>query len=164
MIAAITNRGFTLVLALAMALVSAPVWAFDEPGERLENDTVIAEPAPDWDNPRKVIIQVTSKDPLAVNNAYYNAINIKKFYGQDNVMVEVLFFGPGVRAVLKDSAVAPERVSSLRAYEIDFVVCNNTLITMERSKDDLLPGIRVVTSGLAEIIERRMAGWHYIAP
>lgn len=153
-----------LGLVLAMPLDQAAAQSGLEPSPRLENDTEIVEPAPDWDNPRKVILQVNTSDPVEVNNIYYNAINLKKFYGQDNVVVELIFFGPGIRTILKDSAVAPERVSSLQAYDIDFVACNNTLITMNKSPDDLLGGIRIVTSGLAEIIERRLAGWHYMAP
>lgn len=43
----------------------------------LPNDTEIADPAPDWDNPRKIVLQVTSKDEFHVNNVYYNAINLQ---------------------------------------------------------------------------------------
>ncbi len=135
-----------------------------ERAEHLKNDTEVVEPEPDWDNPRKIVLQVTAKDDFHVNNVYYNAINLQKFYGTDNVKVAIVFFGPGVRPMLKESAIAPERVKSLQDYEVEFIVCNNTMTTIGKTQDDLLPGVRLVTSGIAEIIEKKIAGWHYIIP
>lgn len=153
-----------LVLALVGMMLFPVSLSAQERGAGLKNDTVVVDPQPDWDNPRKIVLQVTSKDEFHVNNVYYNAINLQKFYGADNVKVAIVFFGPGIRPILKESAIAAERVKSLQDYEVEFIACNNTLTTIGKMPEDLLPGIRVVTSGIAEIVEKKMDGWHYIVP
>ena len=141
-----------MVLALVLA---APVRAAE---------TSLADPKPSWDNPRKVVLQLTVDENRHVNNVLYNAINIQKFYGQDNVKVAVIAFGPGVRALLKTESKVAERIASLKDYEVEFVACGNTLDTMGKSVADLLPGIAVAPYGIPEIMERQLKGWQVIAP
>lgn len=151
---------------LIAVLAFSPMKALEaqERSPNLTDDTVVVEPEPDWDNPRKIVFQITTKDEFHVNNVYYNAINLQKFYGPDNVKVAIVFYGPGIRPILKESAISAERVKSLQDYEVEFIACNNTMTTIGKKSDDLLPGIRVVTAGIAEIIEKKQAGWHYIVP
>ncbi|MBR9971325.1 DsrE family protein [Magnetospirillum sulfuroxidans] len=127
-------------------------------------DTIVADPKPSWDNPRKVVLQLTNDDVRHVNNVLYNAINIQKFYGQDNVKVAVIAFGPGVRALLKADSTVGARIASLKDYEVEFVACGNTLEVLGKNAGDLLPGIAVVPFGIPEIMERQLTGWQVIAP
>lgn len=127
-------------------------------------ETQLADPKPGWDNPRKILLQITHDDPRHVNNVLYNAINLQKFYGQDNVKVAIVAYASGVRAFLKGESKVAERVSSLKDYDVEFLACGNTLDTIGKSKADLLPGVDMVTAGIAEIVERKLKGWHYIAP
>jgi len=127
-------------------------------------DPQLAAPQPSWENPRKLVLQLTHDEPRHVNNVLYNAINVQKFYGQDNVKVAVIAFGPGVRALLKSDSKVADRVASLRDYDIEFVACGNTLDTMGRTAADLLPGVKVVAFGIPEIMERQLKGWQVIAP
>lgn len=142
-------------LALLALLATVPAWAAE---------TQLAQPAPGWDNPRKLVLQLTHDDPRHVNNVLYNAVNVQKFYGQDNVKVAVVAFGPGVRALLKKESPVAERVASLRDYDIEFVACGNTLETLGRKEADLLPGVSVAAFGIPEIMERQLKGWLVIAP
>ena len=127
-------------------------------------DTQLADPKPSWDNPRKVLLQLTSDDVKHVNNVFYNAVNVQKFYGQDNVKVAIVAFAAGVRALLKDQSPVADRVASLVAYDVEFVACGNTLETIGKTPADLLPGVSVVTAGIPEIVERSLKGWHAIVP
>lgn len=155
---------FRTVLMAALMIAATGQVKVQAQTTRLPNDTVIVGPQPDWDNPRKVVMQVTSKDETHINNVYYNAINLQKFYGTDNVKIAIVFYGAGIRPLLKESAVAPDRVKSLQDYDIEFIACHNTMTTIGKKAEDLLPGVRVVTAGLAEIIEKKVEGWHYIIP
>lgn len=65
---------------------------------------------------------------------------------------------------MSESAISPARVKSLQDYDIEFIACNNTMTTIGKKPKDLLADIRVVTSGIAEIIEKKEKGWHYIIP
>ena len=127
-------------------------------------ETTLAEPKPSWDNPRRVVLQLTSDDVRHVNNVLYNAINVQKFYGQDNVKVAIVAYASGVRALLKGESKVAERVASLQQYDVEFIACGNSLESMGKEAADLLPAIAVVPFGIPEIMERQMKGWLYIAP
>ncbi|WP_135079927.1 DsrE family protein [Terasakiella sp. SH-1] len=155
---------FRLFVFAIIALTLTGKGAEAQERHDLPHDTKVMEPEPDWDNPRKIVLQVTTKDEFHINNVYYNAINMQKFYGTDNVKIAIVFYGPGIRPILKESAIAAARVKSLQDYEVEFIACNNTMTTIGKKADDLLPGVRLVTSGIAEIIEKKIEGWHYIIP
>lgn len=130
----------------------------------LAAETVLATPEPSPDNPRKVLLQLSTDDPRAVNDLLYNVVNVQKFYGQDSVRVLVVSFGPGNRALYKDTSTVKARVESLLQYDVEFVACGNTLEATNRSKDDLIAGVEVVTAGVPEIVERQLHGWIYVRP
>lgn len=146
----------TVIAVLAILMLSmAPAPAAE---------TMLADPKPSWDNPRKILLQITHDDDRHVNNVLHNAVNLQKFYGQDNVKVAILAYAGGLRAFLTKDSKVTERVASLTNYDIEFLACGNTLEAMNKTKADLLPGFEVVTAGVAEIVERQLRGWHYIAP
>lgn len=66
----------------------------------------MAEPAPDFDNPRMVVVSLNEKDEKRVNAVLNNIMNIQKAYGRDNVKLAMVAYGPGIWAVLKDSQSA----------------------------------------------------------
>ncbi|MCW8835598.1 MAG: DsrE family protein [Rhodospirillales bacterium] len=127
-------------------------------------DTVLSDPKPDMDNPRKIMLTLTTNDPAEVNSILYNVINIQKFYGMDNVQLAVIAYGKGVRALMKESSPVPDRISSLRQYDVEFIACENTLTAIDKTAKHLLEGVSVVTAGIPEIVERRLRGWNYIHP
>ena len=65
-------RIIVLSIFLICAGVAAPAGA----------ETQLADPKPDFDNPRKIMLQLTSGDPKDMNNVLWNAINLQKFYGE----------------------------------------------------------------------------------
>jgi hypothetical protein len=144
-----------IAFALALSLAAASAEAAD---------TVLAKPEPTPDNPRKILLQLTTDEPRAVNDLLYNVVNVQKFYGQDNVKVLVVSFGAGNRALYKDTSPVKVRVESLLRYDVEFVACGNTLEATNRTKDDLIEGVEVVTAGVPEIAERQLRGWIYIRP
>lgn len=127
-------------------------------------ETTLTEPKPNPDNPRKVMLQMTTDDPRAVNDLLYNVVNIQKFYGQDNVRVAVIAFSAGNRALYKETSPVRARISSLLQYDVEFVACGNTMEATGRKPDDLIEGVEVVTAGIPEIMERQLRGWLYIQP
>jgi intracellular sulfur oxidation DsrE/DsrF family protein len=140
------------LLALFLALAS-PLGAAD---------TQLADPKPDWNNPRKIVLQLT--EAAKADGVLSNAVNIQKFYGQDNVKVAIVAYGNGVRALLKGESKVADRIKSLQSYEVDFVACGNTLETIKKSPADLIAGVSVAPAGIPEIVERTLQGWTYIIP
>lgn len=147
------------LMAGLLAATGAPALAADS-----ARTVELADPKPDWDNPRRIVLQVTDPDPKRFEGAMSNAINLQKFYGVDHVEVAIVTFAGGVRHLMKASATAPERIQSLRDYGVTFVACGNTLDTIGASEADLVEGIAVVQTGIAEIVERQLRGWTTIVP
>ncbi|GAC1417788.1 MAG: hypothetical protein NVSMB5_08760 [Candidatus Velthaea sp.] len=123
-----------------------------------------ASPAPSLDHPRKVVLSLSERDPIRVNEILSNLGNIQKFYGTDNVRIALVVFGPGVHAVLKSESLVRARISSLLAIGVDILACDATLQTMHLTADALIPGVKVVPNGLPAIVELQASGWYYVRP
>ena len=127
-------------------------------------ETPLAEPKPSLDAPRRILVSLSEADPARANAVFNNVMNIQAFYGQDQVEIMVVAYGPGVRHLLAAESQVAERVASLAAYEIEFVACNATLETLGLPPESVLPRVTVVQNGLPEIVERQLMGWVAIRP
>jgi len=123
----------------------------------------MADPEPDFDNPRQVVVSLSEKDEKRVNAVLNNVMNIQKAYGADNVKLAVVAYGPGIWSILKDSPVRA-RVESMLMYEIEFVACGNTLDAIHKTEADMIKGVTWTRAGLVEIVERRLSGWVDLKP
>ena len=149
-----------VIMAMFMQSFGASISAAESTAQ---NKQTMADPEPSMDNPRKVLVSLNFNDEKSVASLLYNVINIQKSYGQDNLEIVVLGWGPGVRALLKDSPVRA-RIESQMQYDIQFIACGNTLETIGISPDNLIDGVGLVKAGLPEIIERELMGWSVIWP
>ncbi|MBL4613548.1 MAG: DsrE family protein [Magnetovibrio sp.] len=145
-------------LIYALVLTMTALFGFSAAAQ-----TVMAQPEPDFDNPRKVVISLNEKDLKRVNTVLNNVMNIQKAYGRDNVQLAVVAYGPGIWAVLKDSPVRA-RIESMQMYDIEFVACGNTLDAIKKDEGDTIKGVRWARAGLVEVIERRLNGWVDLKP
>jgi intracellular sulfur oxidation DsrE/DsrF family protein len=119
-----------------------------------------------FDAKYKVVIQVSTSDEHTRTIALNNAVNLQQLYGMDNVVVEVVAYGPGLGILTKNNKNA-KRVKSLAQQNIIFSACNNTMSKIERKtgkRPVLVEGVQVVNAGVARIIELQMKGYSYIRP
>jgi intracellular sulfur oxidation DsrE/DsrF family protein len=57
------------------------------------------------------------------------------------------------------------RLKSLAdGYDVELIGCLNTMKTMKWSKKDFIDGVAYKQAGVAEVIEREVAGWIVFAP
>lgn len=143
------------ILAMLLVLGGGPAVAVE---------TVLADPKPSMDQPRKILLQLTSKDPRTINNLLFNVVNIQKFYGMDNVKIAVVAYGDGMQAYYKKTSPVRDRIVSLKLYDVDFIACGNTMSATGHKNSELIEGVEVVTAGIPEIVERTLRGWSYIRP
>lgn len=123
----------------------------------------MADPAPSFDNPRQIVFSLSEKDEKRMNAVLNNVANVQKEYGIDNVKLAVVAYGPGIWSLLNDSPVRA-RIASLLKYDVEFVACGNTLESIHKAEQDLIPGVTRVQAGLVEIVERRLSGWVDLKP
>lgn len=114
----------------------------------------------------RLVIQVSTDDPRTQTIALNNAVNLQKYYGIDNVTIEIVAYGPGL-GMLTTSSPALDRITSLAQQEIVFSACGNTIETIESKtgkKPELISGVGVVKAGVARIMELQEQGYSYVRP
>ncbi|MCI0182204.1 MAG: DsrE family protein [Acidibacillus sp.] len=103
----------------------------------------------------RVVIQWNESDqtkwPLMVNNI----VHLLK--AMPEAEIKVISFGPGIFAFHKERAI------ELPAG-VQVGICQNTMRGTNTSEDQLITGIQVVPSGVAEIVKLQADGWIYLRP
>ena len=122
--------------------------------------------AAEFDPEHKIVIQVSTDDPRTQKIALNNAVNLQKFYGVDNIAVEIVAYGPGLGLLTKKSGQA-DRVESLAMSDITFSACGNTMNKVAKKSGKmpvLLEGVGQVPAGVARIMELQEQGYAYVRP
>jgi uncharacterized protein len=107
----------------------------------------------------RLVLQVNTNDPAAMNLALNNATNVAQYYKDlgENVKIEVVTFGPGLHML---------RVA-LSKPEVSFKACGNTQERMHKAENKdipIVPQAEVVKSGVVRVMELQEKGWSYVKP
>ncbi len=145
-----------MIRYIALLLAFCTLWLYA--------DTVFAEPKPSFDNPRKVIFSVTENDLHALDHVLSVANNVLKFYGPENVQMEIVAYSQGIKLLDRKDRTTAVRVDALMQYDVVFIACGNTMRTLNIKEEDLIEGSVIVTAGVVELLERVKEGWTYIKP
>lgn len=122
--------------------------------------STFSDPQPTFENPRKVAIQLYDSDSHKVDHNLSTIYNILKEYPQESLKVVVIAYGNGVRALKKDyDEKSLARINSLMEYDVEFIVCRNTMETMKWTDEDFIDGVSYVQAGIVEVIERQLDGF-----
>ena len=128
-------------------------------------DMKFAEPLPSFENPRKWVIKLNSANIEDVNHMLSSINNVLKVYPTESIKIAVVTYAQGVRAVRNDyDPDTLTRIKSLMEYEVEFIVCRNTMETMGWKDPEFLKGVSFVQAGIAEVIERQADGWIGVTP
>jgi intracellular sulfur oxidation DsrE/DsrF family protein len=140
----------TLILRLSMALILL-----------VGSQAVFAD-----DEIRKLVIQVSTDDVRTQNIAMNNAVNLQQALGQDNIIIEIVAYGPGL-SMLTPSSPVSKRVPNLAMQDVIFSACANTMEAIEKKsgkKVELVDGVEIVQAGVLRILELQEQGYAYIRP
>lgn len=138
-----------ILFSLSMVLTSSVVSAFDEDGET-----------------RKLVIQISTRDVEIQHLALSNVYNLQKYYGIDNIEIEVVAYGPGISLLYPDGKEA-SRVRSLMLQDVIFTGCQNTLDTIKArdgKEPELIEDVEIVRAGIARIMDLQDEGYKYLHP
>lgn len=133
-----------LFLALHLALVISPVLSAQPPGKH------------------RVVIDITTviSDGWAISLT--NAEALLKAFGPRNVEIEIVAHGAAVSMLKKNDNEFQARITKLADSGVRFVTSGKTLNASRIGRNDLLPFVTIVESGVAEIIIKQEAGWSYL--
>ena len=128
-----------------------------------------AAPAPKEEH--RLILQVNTNDPAAMNLALNNAVNVTQYYKEigENVKIEVVTFGPGLNMLRDDTSPVKARIETLAMStpEISYKACGNTRENMHKAENKdipIIPQAEVVKSGVIHIMQLEEQGWTYVKP
>ena len=114
----------------------------------------------------KIILQISDPNPFKQTLVLNVANNIIKHYGQDQVDIEIVAFGPGLRLLFADNA-NKGRISSLAGSGVKFSACANTQKAMTKvlgHAPTMNPKAVTVDAGVVRIIELIDKGYKLIKP
>ncbi|MFC1664713.1 hypothetical protein ACFL17_03690 [Pseudomonadota bacterium] len=114
----------------------------------------------------KLVIQMSTDDPRTQQIALNNAANMIKFYGINDINIEIVAYGPGL-GLLTGKSKHASRVESMAMQNIDFSACGNTMSKVEKktgTRPSLLKGIIEVKAGVARIMVLQEQGYAYVRP
>lgn len=118
---------------------------------------------------RHVLLQVSDRDPAKFSLTLDVANNLIRHYGgTDNIDVQIITFAGGVNMLTSpDTNPNSERIRSLMDSDVTFVVCLNSLDTIERKtgkRPVVLSGTKGVQTGVAHMLEKIHEGYIQIHP
>jgi intracellular sulfur oxidation DsrE/DsrF family protein len=124
-----------------------------------------ADPQPTFENPRKWVIKLNTANIEDVNHMLSSVNNVLKAYPVESIKIAIITYAQGVRAVRSDyDPETLKRIKSLMEYEVEFIVCRNTMDTMGWKDAEFIKGVSFVQAGIAEVIERQADGWIGVTP
>ena len=145
------HRVFTMftLLGLLLAGFAAPAQA---------EEKVFAE--------KKIVLQISDRDPFKQTLVLNVANNILKHYGPDQVEVEIVAFGPGLRLLFEDNA-NKRRIQGLVDNGVRFSACSNTIKAMTKKlgqAPELNAHAVKVSAGVVRILDLKQQGYELIKP
>ncbi len=149
----------------AIILLSTPL-LFSLPMVRAESPDVDEKTTSVIPAQHHLVIQVNTNDAEQQDHLLTNIANLQKFYGLDNIEIEVVAYGPGIWLVTDKSQHAA-RVRSFLLQNVVFTACGNTLDAVEKKdgqRPRLIDGVKTTEAGIARIIELQEKGWSYLSP
>ena len=121
--------------------------------------------------PHRLILQVNTNEPAAMNLALNNATNVTQHFKAlgEKVEIEVITFGPGLHMLRDDTSPVKARIEqmALSTPEVSFKACGNTQEKMHNAENKeipIIPQAKVVNSGVVRVMELQEKGWAYVKP
>lgn len=171
----VPRRRASLGLAAAVALVLSGVvgWVLNETvGNAGPNSNLgarIQVPAPASGEPVKIVVHLSEDGSEHVRQVLDDVEGLLRLYrsNRQQARIEVVMNGDGLALVRTDTSVAADRVRRMQKdYDnLTFVACQNAIDRLKRDKGiiaQLLPGVVVTDSGMAQLMRRQHQGWAYI--
>ncbi len=108
----------------------------------------------------RVVMQVTQADSATQLTIIGQIKNIKK--ALPNAEIEVVCHSQGLPLVIASQTMVAQQIEELVNQNVTFAACENTMKRHKVTKQELLPQVTTVPSGMAEIILKQEAGWTYV--
>jgi len=109
----------------------------------------------------KAIIQLTSSESKVYKSTIRQIFNLlEHLNGQ--VEVKIVCHGASGQFCIEKDNIHLEEINALLAKEVQIDVCRNMLASNHIDPAELIAGLKIIPSGIAELVVRQQEGWSYI--
>jgi intracellular sulfur oxidation DsrE/DsrF family protein len=115
----------------------------------------------------KIVLQISDNDPFKQTLVLNVANNLVKAYGTDNVDIQIVAFGPGLRLLFADNANTARIKSLADGAEVKFHACSNTINNMSKilgSKPAINALATTDSPGIVRIMDLVKNGYVLVKP
>lgn len=116
---------------------------------------------------QKVVLQISDADPSKQTLVLNVANNLVKHYGPDQVAIEIVAFGPGLRLMFAENSNSG-RIQGLAQNGVKFSACANTMKKMTKLRDGYAPKLNPeavqVDAGVVQIMDLVKQGYTLVKP
>ena len=112
--------------------------------------------------PHRVVVEVNVSGLAAYGLILNNVENLRRAFAPEPVEVEVVCHGPGIDMLKANPNRFAKRITELNRLGIRFAACANTLKGRHIEIRQLFPFVKVVKSGVYEVVSKQEAGWAYL--
>ncbi len=82
----------------------------------------------------------------------------------EDIEIELVVHSEAVYSFIENKINNLKKINTLIDKGINISICKNTLSNSNLKKEDFIPGISIVSSGMGEITRKQAEGWLYIKP
>ena len=114
----------------------------------------------------KVVLQISDPNPFKQTLVLNVASNLVKAYGEDDVDVEIVAFGPGLR-LLMEGNTNKNRIAGLASQGVRFSACSNTVRNFSKklgSPPKIDGHAKMVKAGVVQIVDLVKQGYILVKP
>lgn len=108
------------------------------------------------------VVHLDDADPAAHARVFRNVGNLVDAL-DDGSPVELVVHGPAIGAVVA-GAGSSDALQALLGRGVRVSACRNTMDREGISPNDLVEGVQIVPSGIAQLVRRQRQGWAYVRP
>jgi intracellular sulfur oxidation DsrE/DsrF family protein len=109
-------------------------------------------------NKYRVVFHLDEPSKGRADRVLKNIENLLDDLGENNVEVELVANGGGVKALVKGLDSHVEQVGRLAARGVLFAACAHSLSQLGIAKDTLLESVEVVSSGVGKLVKKQVEG------
>lgn len=167
------RMGLGIAAAIALAVSGVAGWVLHGTVDNTERGGFVGAqlrvPAAAPGEPVKIVVHLSEDEPQHVRQVLDDVEGLLKLYRstRQQARIEVVMNGDGLALVRTDTSMAADRVRRMQSdYDnLSFVACQNAIDRLKKDKGiiaQLLPGVVVTDSGMAQLMRRQHQGWAYI--
>jgi intracellular sulfur oxidation DsrE/DsrF family protein len=110
----------------------------------------------------RIVIEVNVDGAERWEGILNNVDNLQKAFASAPPKIEVVAHAKGLALLLATNEALKARMQAEHEAGVVFAACENTMKKQNVTKEQLMPFVITVDSGVAEVVRKQEAGWAYI--